>query len=300
MKFITSINDRIKDLRLERNLLQSDFEQIGISASTLSDYEKDGSTIPSYVIPKLAEFFGVTTDYLFGLTNIRQPENNSLNGIYFSDNAIEFLKRKDINTKLLSEMIEHPAFKQFLLDAECYVDGHVDAGIDQFSTLFKFARLKIEKQAPSLEKDRIINGIKRTDELARTFHANLLANDLLPILNDLKANHRKDNETAGFSSAPGTLKELYKGAGNTNTTTDHSISQENSPETVKNEFISLFAKGAAASMGLNDSTDIENTIHSVMASLEGTNIRTKSELFEPNPRKRRSKTKTEENKDNKS
>ena len=109
MKFITSINDRIKDLRLERNLLQSDFEQIGISASTLSDYEKDGSTIPSYVIPKLAEFFGVTTDYLFGLTNIRQPENNSLNGIYFSDNAIEFLKRKDINTKLLSEMIEHPA-----------------------------------------------------------------------------------------------------------------------------------------------------------------------------------------------
>ena len=53
-------------------------------------------------------------------------------------------------------------------------------------------------------------------------------------------------------------------------------------------------------MGLNDSTDIENTIHSVMASLEETNIRTKSELFEPNPRKRRSKTKTEENKDNKS
>lgn len=202
MKFITSINDRIKDLRLERNLLQSDFEQIGISASTLSDYEKDGSTIPSYVIPKLAEFFGVTTDYLFGLTNIRQPENNSLNGIYFSDNAIEFLKRKDINIKLLSEIIEHPGFKQFLLDAECYVDGHVDTGIDQFSTLFKFAGLKIEKQAPNLEKDSIINGIKRTDELARTFHANLLANDLLPILNDLKANHRKDNETAGFSSAP--------------------------------------------------------------------------------------------------
>ena len=298
MKFITSINDRIKDLRLERNLLQSDFEQIGISASTLSDYEKDGSTIPSYVIPKLAEFFGVTTDYLFGLTNIRQPENNSLNGIYFSDNAIEFLKRKDINTKLLSEMIEHPAFKQFLLDAECYVDGHVDAGIDQFSTLFKFAGLKIEKQAPSLEKDSIINGIKRTDELVRTFHANLLANDLLPILNDLKANHKKDNDTAGFSSVPDTLKELYKEAGNTDTATNPNM--DNSPEAVTNELVALFARGAAASMGLNDSTDIENTIHSVMASLKGTNIRTKSELFEPNPRKRRSKTKTEENKDNKS
>ena len=300
MKFITSINDRIKDLQLERNLLQSDFEQIGISASTLSDYEKDGSTIPSYVIPKLAEFFGVTTDYLFGLTNIRQPENNSLNGIYFSDNAIEFLKRKDINTKLLSEMIEHPGFKQLLLDAECYVDGHVDDGIDQFSTLFKFAGLKIEKQAPSLEKDSIINGIKRTDELARTFHANLLANDLLPILNDLKANHRKDNETAGFSSVPGTLKELYKGARNTNTTTDHSISQENSPETVMNELIALFARGASASMGLNDSTDMENMIHRMMESQETRNIQNKSELFEPNPRKRRSKTKTDESKDNKS
>ena len=300
MKFITSINDRIKDLRLESNLLQSDFEQIGISASTLSDYEKDGSTIPSYVIPKLAEFFGVTTDYLFGLTNIRQPENNSLNGIYFSDNAIEFLKRKDINTKLLSEMIEHPAFKQFLLDAECYVDGHVDAGIDQFSTLFKFAGLKIEKQAPSLEKDSIINGIKRTDELARTFHANLLANDLLPILKDLKANHKKDNDTAGFSSAPGTLKELYKGAGNTNTTTDHSISQENSPEAVMNELVALLARGASASMGLNDSTDMENMIHRMMESQETKNIRTKSELFEPNPRKRRSKYKTDESKDKKS
>ena len=67
-----------------------------------------------------------------------------------------------------------------------------------------------------------------------------------------------------------------------------------------NELIALFARGASASMGLNDSTDMENMIHRMMESQETKNIQDKSELFEPNPRKRRSKTKTEENKDNKS
>lgn len=61
------MKNRIRDLREDRDLRQIDVSAAtGIDQKTLSNYET-GKTCPdAYAISALADFFGVTTDYLIG------------------------------------------------------------------------------------------------------------------------------------------------------------------------------------------------------------------------------------------
>ena len=59
--------NRIKQLREDRDLRQCDVsEKIGIDQRTLSNYENGKTNPDSFAIIKLADFFGVSTDYLLG------------------------------------------------------------------------------------------------------------------------------------------------------------------------------------------------------------------------------------------
>ena len=65
------IKNRIRDLREDRDLRQVDVAQAtGIDQKTLSNYETGKTNPDSYAIIRLAEFFGVTTDYLLGYASI--------------------------------------------------------------------------------------------------------------------------------------------------------------------------------------------------------------------------------------
>ncbi len=61
--------NRIRELREDRDLRQIDIaEKTGIDQKTISNYET-GKTLPdSYAIIRLADFFGVTCDYLLGVS----------------------------------------------------------------------------------------------------------------------------------------------------------------------------------------------------------------------------------------
>ena len=69
-----TIQERIKDLRVEHGLtLQQLAEQTGLSASALGNYENDDfKDIDHFAIVKLAKFYGVTTDYLLGLSETKK------------------------------------------------------------------------------------------------------------------------------------------------------------------------------------------------------------------------------------
>ena len=59
------MRNRIRDLREDMDLRQSDLaEKTGIDQRTISNYET-GRTVPdAYALIKLADFFGVSIDYL--------------------------------------------------------------------------------------------------------------------------------------------------------------------------------------------------------------------------------------------
>ncbi|MBR2590311.1 MAG: helix-turn-helix transcriptional regulator [Clostridia bacterium] len=70
--------NRIKQLRKAQGLRQADVaRETCIDQKTLSNYEIGRTNPDSYAIVQLAEFFGVTTDYLLGLSdyNLKNTED---------------------------------------------------------------------------------------------------------------------------------------------------------------------------------------------------------------------------------
>lgn len=63
---------RLRDLRLERALLQKDIAGLlGVDRTTYSKYESEASEPNWETLIKLAKIFDVSTDYLLGVTDRR-------------------------------------------------------------------------------------------------------------------------------------------------------------------------------------------------------------------------------------
>lgn len=69
-----SFGSRIKKLRTEKHISQAALaSELGISTNAISQYETDKRFPDQKCIVKLCLFFGVSSDYLFGLSEIPQP-----------------------------------------------------------------------------------------------------------------------------------------------------------------------------------------------------------------------------------
>ena len=65
---------RIRDLREDRDLNQTQVaELLNVHQTTYSDYERGKLNIPLAALDRLADFFGVSVDYLLGRTEIQTP-----------------------------------------------------------------------------------------------------------------------------------------------------------------------------------------------------------------------------------
>ena len=65
---------RIRDMRIDRGLTQTQVAKIlHVSQNTYSQYEIGTSRYPLDVVVQLAEFYGVSVDYLVGLTDEKKP-----------------------------------------------------------------------------------------------------------------------------------------------------------------------------------------------------------------------------------
>lgn len=69
------LGDRLKELRLNNGLKQSDLlKKFNLSSARYSQYEND-KRVPDYeLLIKFADFYNVSIDYLLGRTNVIKPE----------------------------------------------------------------------------------------------------------------------------------------------------------------------------------------------------------------------------------
>ena len=90
MNIKLTLGERLKDLRVERSLkLETLAEQTGLSKSALSKYESDDVTdLSIYAVTTLAGFYGVTTDYLLGVTENKKRPDAVLSDLHLSDGAM--------------------------------------------------------------------------------------------------------------------------------------------------------------------------------------------------------------------
>ena len=87
-----TIPERLKDLRVvDKHLtLEQLAEQTGLSKSALGKYETDDyKDISPFAIATLADFYGVSTDYLMGLTENKNHPNTELQSLHLRDNTCQ-------------------------------------------------------------------------------------------------------------------------------------------------------------------------------------------------------------------
>ena len=65
---------RIRDLREDRDLKQEDLARLlNCTQACYSNYENGRRDIPTEALNHLADFYGVSVDYLLGRTNVKPP-----------------------------------------------------------------------------------------------------------------------------------------------------------------------------------------------------------------------------------
>lgn len=87
--------NRIRQLRKARKLRQADVaRETCIDQKTLSNYEIGRTNPDSYAIIQLSEFFGVTADYLLGLTEYNLKDTQALiEEIEQAQSKLEMMKK---------------------------------------------------------------------------------------------------------------------------------------------------------------------------------------------------------------
>ena len=115
MKGAPTIQERLWELRKDKGLnLEELAKQTGISKSALASYEaNDYKEINHGNLITLADFYGVSLDYLFCRTENREQINTPLMELHLSDEMVELLKNGRINNRLLCELATHKDFIKF-------------------------------------------------------------------------------------------------------------------------------------------------------------------------------------------
>lgn len=69
---------RLKDLREDADINQKEIAGLlHIKQNTYSQYENEQRQIPISMLITLARFYGVSVDYILGLTDVKKPYSNN-------------------------------------------------------------------------------------------------------------------------------------------------------------------------------------------------------------------------------
>lgn len=157
-----TLQEKLRDLRDEQKLKLSDVEQAtGISVSTLSRFETDEYASVAYQdLLKLANFYGVSMDYLSGMTNHRKYRNTEIDKLWLNDEAVSLLKSKRVNNRLISELLTQEDFIKLLATIEIYIDGKISAGSNALNATIQVAEKAIQKEINLQDREEILAELK--------------------------------------------------------------------------------------------------------------------------------------------
>lgn len=211
-----SIPERLKDLRVERHLtLEQLAAETGLSKSALGNYESDDyKDISPFAIATLADFYGVSADYLMGLTETKNHPNTALHELHLSDDMIDVLKSGKLNNRLLCEMVTHEGFQRFLVDAEIYIDRIADMRINDMNTILAAIRQQVMQEHNPDENDLYMRTLEVTQIQESEYFSRIAAEDMGVILKDIREKHRNDTTTADTDSTAADVQRQLQDAMN--------------------------------------------------------------------------------------
>lgn len=214
MNIALTIQEKLKDLRVERGLTLEQLEQqTGISRSALGQYENNEYKDISHTsIVTLAKFYGVSTDYLLGLTENKNHPNAELAGLHLSDEMIELLKDEKINVRLLCELAAHKDFVKLMADIEIYVDGIAAMQIQNLNSTVDLARAEIMERYHPVEHDRTLLTLEAAHINEDLYFGQRIYEDMVGILHDIKETHKRDSTSAPETPVASQVKSAIEKA----------------------------------------------------------------------------------------
>lgn len=206
--------ERLKDLRVvdKKLTLEQLAAQTGLSRSALGKYEtEDFKDISPFAITTLAKFYGVSTDYLMGLTENKNHPNTELHALHLSDKMLDLLASGRINNRLLCELATHEGFQRLMTDIEIYVDRIADMRIHDMNMVLESVRQTvIEKYNPG-ENDLYMRTLELAQVQEDEFFSHTIHSDMDCIIRDIRDAHVKDRTTADIQPELEEIKQdLYE------------------------------------------------------------------------------------------
>lgn len=209
---ILTIAERLKDLRKDRGLtLEALAEVTNISKSALGTYETgEFKDISPFSIVKLAKFYGVTTDYLMGVSNLEKEVDVEIQELHLTNEALDVLKAGGFSGTLLSEIISHRDFQRLMVDMEVFVDHIASMQVDNLNYGLGAARSIVQKQYHPDENELFY----RTAELGKIpadeYVGAVLRDDLTSILRDIRKTHPAKTKNNADISPVAVVDEFQK------------------------------------------------------------------------------------------
>lgn len=164
---------KIKFLRKQKKLTQEELaKQINVSNTTLSNYEVGYSKPDNDTLKKIALFFGISTDFLLGITSLTNPkkhieelliqneitetEYDLLFKSIFDTNSIDLtlLNTNKKNMKKLKNI-----YSEIINIYLNYLDS-IDNNSDDFEKQIKNIDNKFIEMLKSIDKNKVINKVK--------------------------------------------------------------------------------------------------------------------------------------------
>ena len=189
-----TLAERVRDLRRERDLSQQELGNVlGVDKSTISNIE-NGHTIKSNLALSLAEYFGVSMDYLFGLSDDRSAVNYDLKSLGISSVVAEKLYKEEIDADIVNMLLEHPSFGGFSRMLALYFTSAGDCVqntiYDEVSRIVENMR---NDNAGSVSED-ISNMQSPDNEFDITAVQNMFTNMIIDIKGDIGRQHKKEEK----------------------------------------------------------------------------------------------------------
>ena len=210
-----SIPERLKDLRVvDKHLtLEQLAEQTGLSKSALGKYESDDyKDISPFAIATLADFYGVSTDYLMGLSENKNHPNTDLQALHLSDDMVELLSSGRINNRLLCELATHPNFRRLMVDMEICIDRIANMRVEQMNLVMEATRQTVLSKYAPREDDLYVRTLELGQVQESDFYSHVIHDDMDSIVRDIREAHLKDKTTADPQPTLDDVKKKFEQA----------------------------------------------------------------------------------------
>ena len=149
----------------------------------------------------LADFYGVSVDYLLCRTENRKLSNVPLAELHLSDDMVELLKSGNINNRLLCEIATNDKFVRLMTDTEIYIDGHATARFRDINESLEEQRLALINQHRHAEGDLYSETLRAGQIGEEDFFCHITHKTWDSILRDIRNAHEHDTDSTPDSSA---------------------------------------------------------------------------------------------------